>query len=65
MGTLKSWSNPADVEPHDDKGIIRIGRRVIEEGTIGAHARSLGAASLPLSARFLLDLQAFASAGAG
>ena len=38
---------------------------LIEAGTIGAHARSLGAASLPLSARFLLDLQAFASAGAG
>ncbi|WP_152387651.1 ROK family transcriptional regulator [Azotobacter salinestris] len=37
---------------------------LIEAGTIGAHARSLGAASLPLSARFLLDLQAFASAGA-
>ncbi|WP_460425481.1 ROK family transcriptional regulator [Azotobacter armeniacus] len=38
---------------------------LIEAGTIGAHARSLGAASLPLSGRFLLDLQAFASAGAG
>lgn len=38
---------------------------LIETGTIGAHARSLGAASLPLSARFLLDLQAFASAGTG
>ncbi|ACO76621.1 ROK (Repressor, ORF, Kinase) domain protein [Azotobacter vinelandii CA] len=38
---------------------------LIEAGSIGAHARSLGAASLPLSARFLLDLQAFASAGAG
>lgn len=42
-----------------------IGLPLIEAGTIGAHARSLGAASLPLSARFLLDLQAFASAGAG
>ncbi|ACO77863.1 ROK-related protein [Azotobacter vinelandii CA] len=36
---------------------------MIEEGTIGAHARSLGAASLPLSARFLLALQTFTSVG--
>ncbi|WP_183166121.1 ROK family transcriptional regulator [Azomonas macrocytogenes] len=36
---------------------------MIEAGTIGAHARSLGAASLPLSSRYLLDLQVFASAG--
>ncbi len=31
----------------------------IKEGTVGADARSLGAASLPLSSRFLLDQNAF------
>lgn len=36
----------------------------ITAGSIGPHARALGAASLPLSDRFLLDLQSFAFAGA-
>lgn len=31
----------------------------VREGTIGGHARSLGAASLPLSERFLVDRSAF------
>ena len=31
----------------------------IREGTIGSDARSLGAASLPLSERFLVDRKAF------
>ncbi|OIP83911.1 MAG: sugar kinase [Rhodobacterales bacterium CG2_30_65_12] len=34
-------------------------RPAVEEGTIGSDARSLGAASLPLSERFLLDRNAF------
>lgn len=34
-------------------------RPTIEEGSIGSDARSLGAASLPLSERFLLDRNAF------
>ena len=35
---------------------------LVEAGTIGSEARSLGAASLPLSERFLLDRNAFLSA---
>jgi hypothetical protein len=34
LGTSRSWNNPSDIEPDNDKGIFRIGRRVIEEGTI-------------------------------
>ena len=33
-GTPKSWSNPSDVEPDSEDGITRIGRRVVEDGTI-------------------------------
>ncbi len=32
---------------------------VVREGTIGAHARSLGAAAIPLSQRYLIDPNAF------
>ena len=33
-GIPKSWSNPSDVAPDSEDGITRIGRRVVEEGTI-------------------------------
>jgi hypothetical protein len=33
-GTPKSWSNPSDVEPDNEDGIKRIGKRLIEETVI-------------------------------
>lgn len=45
-----------------DLALPGIARPVVSEGTIGPDARSLGAASLPLSERFLLDRNVFLSA---
>ena len=38
-GITKPWSNPSDVAPDSEDGITRIGRRVVEEGTIAAKGR--------------------------
>ena len=35
----------------------------VREGTVGAHARSLGAAAIPLSQRYLIDWNAAARSG--
>lgn len=46
-----------------DLGVSGIELPEVREGTIGQHARSLGAASLPLSERYLVDLNALLKAG--
>jgi hypothetical protein len=41
-GTPKSWSNPSDVAPDSEDTIIRIGKRVIEDGEIEPYMRKKG-----------------------
>ncbi|WP_116134672.1 ROK family transcriptional regulator [Tropicimonas sp. IMCC34043] len=53
-------STAAALRELDVSGIVK---PVVREGSIGPDARSLGAASLPLSERYLVDLNAVLTAG--